>query len=329
MIGRLVESDNMQTAGVGLGQLLLALDTTVASLVEAPRGLDLTVASAALIDSDDVRLGLGRGADSADVFFLLGVSDDEASAGSTPGRPGALRWPSSPRTLRCAGGPGRRGRHCGGGRGTAGPLGTDLPAGRSRARAPWRPGRPTARLRHRLVRPGAVAGRPYPRHGQHRRRAIARVGVFGVQRRSRRVAAAVDPGPRRSARAPDVDRSVGHLRCAAGRQRGGPDRRATRTGPATAARGRHSPAQRRCPSDTGFRRRHLGAAGVPAAGGRRRGGDAGSRGTGRAHHVPADAQGRRRMRCAPSSCWAWSTADRSTSTRSVASWASSSTATPP
>ncbi len=64
--------------GVGLGQLLLALDTTVVSLVEAPRGLDLPVASAALIDSDDVQLGLARGADAADVFFLLGVADDEA-----------------------------------------------------------------------------------------------------------------------------------------------------------------------------------------------------------------------------------------------------------
>jgi DNA-binding PucR family transcriptional regulator len=68
----------MQAAGVALGQLLLALDTTVASLVEAPRGLDLPVASAALIDSDDVRLGLAGGAESADVFFLLGVSDTEA-----------------------------------------------------------------------------------------------------------------------------------------------------------------------------------------------------------------------------------------------------------
>ena len=68
----------MGTTGVGLGQMLLALDTTVVSLVEAPRGLDLPVASAALIDSDDVRLGLGRGADSADVFFLLGVADKEA-----------------------------------------------------------------------------------------------------------------------------------------------------------------------------------------------------------------------------------------------------------
>jgi DNA-binding PucR family transcriptional regulator len=68
----------MRVAGVGLGQLLLALDTTVVSLVEAPRGLDLPVASAALIDADDVRLGLGRGVDSADVFFLLGVADSEA-----------------------------------------------------------------------------------------------------------------------------------------------------------------------------------------------------------------------------------------------------------
>src|ERR1700735_3048355 len=68
----------MHSAGVGLGQLLLALDTTIASLVEAPRGLDLAVASAALIASDAVRLGMGRGADSADVFFLLGVADDEA-----------------------------------------------------------------------------------------------------------------------------------------------------------------------------------------------------------------------------------------------------------
>ncbi|ORW98714.1 transcriptional regulator [Mycobacterium triplex] len=65
--------------GVGLGQLLLALDATLVSLVEAPRGLDLPVGSAALIDSDDVRLGLAAAA-SSDVFFLLGVSDDEAPA---------------------------------------------------------------------------------------------------------------------------------------------------------------------------------------------------------------------------------------------------------
>ena len=72
----LVRSDNM--AEVGLGQLLLALDATVVSLVDAPRGLDLAVGSAALIDSDDVRLGLAPAAGSADLFFLLGVTDDEA-----------------------------------------------------------------------------------------------------------------------------------------------------------------------------------------------------------------------------------------------------------
>ena len=68
----------MQEAGVGLGQLLLALDATLVTLVEAPRGLDLPVASAALIDSDDVRLGLTAAAGSADLFFLLGVTDNDA-----------------------------------------------------------------------------------------------------------------------------------------------------------------------------------------------------------------------------------------------------------
>jgi DNA-binding PucR family transcriptional regulator len=80
----LVRSDNMSSAGVGLGQLLLALDATLVSLVEAPRGLDLPVASAALIDSDDVRLGLAAGAGSADLFFLLGVSSENEAE--------ALRW---------------------------------------------------------------------------------------------------------------------------------------------------------------------------------------------------------------------------------------------
>jgi DNA-binding PucR family transcriptional regulator len=68
----------MWRTGVGLGQLLLALDATLVTLVDAPRGLDVPVTSAALIDSDDVRLGLAAAAGSADVFFLLGISDDEA-----------------------------------------------------------------------------------------------------------------------------------------------------------------------------------------------------------------------------------------------------------
>jgi DNA-binding PucR family transcriptional regulator len=80
----------MSAGGVSLGQLLLALDSTMVTLVNAPRGLDLPVASAALIDSDDVRLGLAAASVSADVFLLLGVGDDEV-----------LSWlvrQSSPRT---------------------------------------------------------------------------------------------------------------------------------------------------------------------------------------------------------------------------------------
>ena len=64
--------------GLSLGQLLLTLDRTMVTLVEAPRGLDMPVGSVALVDSDDVRLGLAVGAGSADLFFLLGVSDAEA-----------------------------------------------------------------------------------------------------------------------------------------------------------------------------------------------------------------------------------------------------------
>jgi len=64
--------------GLGLGQLLLALDRTMVTLIEAPRGLDLTVSSVALVDADDVRLGLAVGPGPADVFFLLGVTDVEA-----------------------------------------------------------------------------------------------------------------------------------------------------------------------------------------------------------------------------------------------------------
>jgi len=66
------------TAGLSLGQLLLALDRTMVTLVDAPRGLDIPVASVALVDADDVRLGLAVGPGSADLFFLLGVADADA-----------------------------------------------------------------------------------------------------------------------------------------------------------------------------------------------------------------------------------------------------------
>lgn len=68
----------MRADGVSLGKLLLALDTTLVQLIQAPRGLDLPVASAALIDQDDVALGLAAGAGAADVFFLLGLHDVDA-----------------------------------------------------------------------------------------------------------------------------------------------------------------------------------------------------------------------------------------------------------
>src|ERR1700737_3290406 len=71
----------VQPSGLSLGQLLLALDRTMVSLVEAPRGLDMPVGSVALVDADDVRLGLAVGPGSAALFFLLGVSDA-----------GAVRW---------------------------------------------------------------------------------------------------------------------------------------------------------------------------------------------------------------------------------------------
>lgn len=63
----------MQPDRVSFGQLLLALDATLVSLVSAPRGLDLPVGSAALLDADDLQLGLAAAAGSADLFFLLGV----------------------------------------------------------------------------------------------------------------------------------------------------------------------------------------------------------------------------------------------------------------
>lgn len=78
----------MRTARVRLGELLLALDNTLVTLVNAPRGLDLPVGSAALIDSDDLRLGLAVGAGNADLFFLVGVPA-EAAAHWLDGKPRA------------------------------------------------------------------------------------------------------------------------------------------------------------------------------------------------------------------------------------------------
>src|SRR5688500_18150326 len=68
----------MPTSRIRLGELLLALDRTMVALVQAPRGLDMPVGSVALIDADDVRLGLAADAGNADLFFLVGVPEDAA-----------------------------------------------------------------------------------------------------------------------------------------------------------------------------------------------------------------------------------------------------------
>src|ERR1044072_4399336 len=65
-------------AGLGLGRLLLALDRPMVTLIDAPRGLDMPVGSVALVDADDIRLGLAVNTGAADLFFLLGVSDADA-----------------------------------------------------------------------------------------------------------------------------------------------------------------------------------------------------------------------------------------------------------
>lgn len=66
-------------SGVGLGNLLLALDRTVATLVTAPRGLDMPISDIAMIDTDDVELGLGRAARGAHLFLLVGLDEDSAA----------------------------------------------------------------------------------------------------------------------------------------------------------------------------------------------------------------------------------------------------------
>ncbi len=212
-----------RVGGLSLGQLLLALDRTMVTLVEAPRGLDMPVGSVALVDVDDIRLGLAVGAGSADLFFLLGVSDAEAvgwiaqqvhaARARRPLPPIFVKEPSAAAVKQAAGT-----RHRGGRRRTSRPVGIALQTGQPRVRASRRPRRSAVRLRHRPVRAGAVDRRPHPRHDQHRGRAIPRAGLFGVQRRGRRSAPADHPRPRRPARAPGVDRPVGHLRRAAGQR---------------------------------------------------------------------------------------------------------------
>lgn len=63
---------------VTLGRLLLALDGTLVTLVEAPEGLDRPVSSVALLDADDLQLGVGRAARAAELALLVGVGSEQA-----------------------------------------------------------------------------------------------------------------------------------------------------------------------------------------------------------------------------------------------------------
>ena len=99
----------VQTSGLGLGQLLLALDRTMVTLVEAPRGLDMPVGSVALVDADDVRAIVDRAAPpaartpshprrSASLTASTGTSrgGGTVTSGGTsaPPRPWSVRSPS-------------------------------------------------------------------------------------------------------------------------------------------------------------------------------------------------------------------------------------------
>lgn len=66
------------TTAVTLGRLLLALDGTLVTLVEAPEGLDRPVSSVALLDVDDLQLGVGRATRAAELALLVGVGPAEA-----------------------------------------------------------------------------------------------------------------------------------------------------------------------------------------------------------------------------------------------------------
>ena len=205
--------------GLSLGQLLLTLDRTMVTLVEAPRGLDMPVGSVALVDVDDIRLGLAVGAGSADLFFLLGVSDAEAVSWIAQQVHGAVpaaifvKQPS-PAAVKLAA-----------------ELGTAVVAVEPRAR--WE-------LLYKLVNHAfehhGNRGDPRSESGTDLfglAQSIAErthgmisieddqshvLGLFGVQRGGRRTAPADHPGPRRSARTSGMDWAMGHLRRAAGQR---------------------------------------------------------------------------------------------------------------
>ena len=279
----------MKTSGVGLGQLLLALDATMVTLGRGP-----------------ARAGPAGG---------LGGADRRRRRAAGPGRRRRLRrrvLPARRRRRRRAGVAGSADRRR---RAPAAifvkepsdavvaravAAGTAVVAVEPRAR--WE--RLYRLVDHVFEHHGDRADPLYdsgtdlfglaqsiadrtPRHGQHRGRAVARAGVLGVQRRGRRAAAAVDPRARGPAGAPGLDRPVGHLRRAA---RDAATWSASTNGPSWGcARAARSASISRPPTGAGPRVRghHLGAAGFAAAGRRRRRRAARRGGAGGADHVAA------------------------------------------
>ncbi|MGV9669797.1 PucR family transcriptional regulator [Gordonia sp. NPDC003504] len=70
----------MDKGGIGLGQLVLALDRTLVSLDAAPRGLDVPIDSVSLLDPDDLHLPLRASTRSADLFLLVGATPEAVIA---------------------------------------------------------------------------------------------------------------------------------------------------------------------------------------------------------------------------------------------------------
>ena len=83
----------MSSHGIGLGRLVLALDRALVNLTSEPRGLDITIGSASLIDPNDLHLPLHSSARTADLFLIVGASGNDVInwlGTFDPGSPAAI-----------------------------------------------------------------------------------------------------------------------------------------------------------------------------------------------------------------------------------------------
>ena len=202
----------MRVAGVGLGQLVLALDATLVSLVEAPRAWICRRARRRWIDSDDVRLGLSRGPVRLVMFFLLRGPRRRRHPLDRPAERGAraARGDLRQGTLRRRGGPGSGRRRRGGGRGAQGSAGSgciswSTTSSSTTATGPTRCPDSGTDL---FALAQSIAERTL-RHGQHRGRASRTCSRTRPPATRPTSCAGCRSWPRRAARAPAVDRTVG------------------------------------------------------------------------------------------------------------------------